>query len=52
VFNGVLVTDYECTAYVRNFNAHPGVVHFTRDSESGGADGGVMLQQLLWYFSH
>lgn len=35
-----------------NLKARPGIVHFTCDSEADGADGAVVLQQLLWSFSH
>jgi hypothetical protein len=35
-----------------SLNAHPDIVHFTRDSEADDADGAVVLQQLLWSFSH
>jgi len=34
-----------------NWNGHPDIMHFTRDSEADGADA-VVLQQLLWSFSH
>jgi len=35
-----------------NLNAHPVIVHFTRDSEADGADAAAVLQQLLWSSSH